>query len=123
MKTAGYDCSVEEIHAGKSDPAAWAELKLETGEGASGWSCQVATSVPTRAEIEQLRETYELIPFQIKNAARRYTISGEEDDYGQVTPFHGQVVITMARLSNGVIDDPRDGGLMMLEEFEAYLAS
>ncbi|MBI4467776.1 MAG: hypothetical protein HY650_00465 [Acidobacteria bacterium] len=123
MKTGGYDCRVEEIHAGKSDPAAWAELKLETGEGPSALNCQVVTSVPTRAEIEQLRETYELIPFQIKNAARRYTISSEEDDYGQVMPFHGQAVVTMARLSRGVIDDPREGGLMMLEEFEAYLAS
>ena len=123
MKEGGYDCRVEEIHAVKTDPASWAELKLESEAGSSTLTCRVVTSVPSRAEIEQMRETYELLPFQLKNAARKYMIGCEADEYGQATGFQGQVVLTIARLSRGVIDDPQEGGLMMLEEFEEYLSS
>ncbi len=123
LQAAGFGCRVEEIPAGKPDPSTWAGLKLESDIGTATLTCHVATSVPSPAEIAQMRESYELLPFQLKNAARRYTITSDEDDYGQATPFHAQVVATLARLSKGVIDDPQEGGLMMLEEFEDYMST
>jgi hypothetical protein len=68
-----------------------------------------------------MRQTYDSLPFQVKNAARKYRVEADGDDYGQASEFHLQVVVTLTQLTNGVIDDPQGDGLTMLDEFEEYI--
>ncbi len=123
LKTDGYECQIGQVQTAKNDASAWAELDVESNSTDAGLTCHVVTSVPSADEINQLRESYELLPYQVKNAARKYSVSSERDDYGQATPFHMQVVATLARLCKGVIDDPQEGGLMMLQEFQDYMSA
>ncbi|GEM_PF-960454 len=122
LAAAGFPSRVAEQDGGENSWH-WKRLELATETEGQSQSCTVTAATPSREDIEKMVEDYEDLPFQVKGAARKYTIVGESDEYGQPTLFQLRVVATIAKLTHGVVEDPQESGLMLLDEFEAFIAS
>jgi len=119
LSESGLNCRVSQLASDSHTSAHWARLELEAETSSGRETCTVSVTVPSIEEIDELRQTYDSLPFQVKNAARKYKIEAEGDDYGQARDFQLRVI---ARLTNGVVDDPQEHGLMVLAEFEDLIA-
>lgn len=115
----GVICQAHPIRSDSHNNWTSLELRAETPDGEA--TCTITVTMPTPEEIDEMRQTYETLPLQVKKAARRYAVTAESDPYGQATDFHLRVTAAVARLTNGIIDDPQENGLMMLDEFEDYI--
>jgi hypothetical protein len=122
LAESGYACRVRPGDHEAATAAHWTALELETTTERGLEVCTITVSHPSADEIEELRQTYESLPLQVKKAARKFRIVAEADEYGQPTDFHLKVIATLARLTHGVVDDPQENGLMLLEEFEEYMS-
>jgi len=121
LKESGYACRVQS--RGEAPNAAhWTALEVEAETERGREVCTITVAHPSAEEIEELRQTYESLPLQVKKAARKFRIEAEADEYGQPTDFHLKVIAALARLTHGVVDDPQENGLMLLEEFEEYMS-
>jgi hypothetical protein len=116
----GHPCRAHQPTGDGPNSTHWTEIRLEP-DASDSELCTISVSLPSADEIDEMRQTYDTLPFQVKNAARKYKIEADGDDYGQAGSFQLQVVAVMTRLTNGVIDDPQESGLTMLDEFEEYI--
>lgn len=123
LAAAGFSCHVRDSQGGEPDPLLWTNVRLSESGEAEAPCCVVTAVTPSSANINQMTEDYEDLPFQVKNASRKYLIIADSDEYGQATPFQLQVVATVAYLTGGVVEDPQESGLMLLDEFEDFIAS
>jgi hypothetical protein len=123
LAAVGFECRAQSKQGNMQDPLHWTSIQLEAEAGGVTYSCAIHVDLPSREQIDQLAEDYEDLPYQVKSASRRYMILAESNEYGQADPFQLQVVAVLARLANGVVEDPQEGGLMMLDEFEEFIAS
>ena len=122
LEESGYVCRIRHGGEGASNTAYWTTLDVETQTERGVEVCTITVTHPSAEEIEELRQTYESLPLQVKKASRKFKIEAEADEYGQPTDFHLKVTAALARLTNGVVDDPQENGLMLLEEFEEYMS-
>lgn len=122
LTESGYACRVRSRGEETSNATYWTALDVEAQTDRGVEVCTITVTHPSAEEIEELRQTYESLPLQVKKAARKFKIEAEADEYGQPTDFHLKVIATLARLTHGVVDDPQENGLMLLEEFEAYMS-
>lgn len=123
LAAAGFPCYVQHPPGGDQDTSPWTSVRLGLNAEGEIPSCLVTAMTPSSDSINQMAEDYEDLPFQVKNAARKYIITADSDEYGQPTPFQLQVVATITRLTHGVVEDPQESGLMLLDEFEDFIAS
>lgn len=123
LTAAGFSCRVQDPPGGEPNSSPWSSLRLGVDAEGETPSCLVTVITPSSEDIRQMAEDYEDLPFQVKNAARKYIITADSDEYGQPTPFQLQVVATITQLTHGVVEDPQESGLMLLEEFEDFIAS
>jgi len=123
LTAVGFECRAQSQQGNTQDPLHWTSIQLETEADGATHSCIIRVDLPAREQIDQLVEDYEDLPYQVKSASRRYTILAESDEYGQAEPFQLQVVAALARLTNGAVEDSQEAGLMMLDEFEEFIAS
>jgi hypothetical protein len=123
LAAAGFACRVQQPQGGGLDASPWTSLQLSWDVEGETSSCVVTAITPSSDSIRQMAEDYEGLPFQVKRAARKYAITADSDEYGQATPFQLQVVATVAYLTGGVVEDPQESGLMLLDEFEDFIAS
>jgi hypothetical protein len=123
LTAAGFPCRVQEPRDADRDPTQWNQLCLISETEGADLNCLVTVTIPSTDHIRQMAEDYENLPFQVKNAARKYAIRANSDEYGQATMFQLRVVAIMTELSHGVVEDPQESGLMMLDEFEDFIAS
>ncbi len=122
LKESGYTCRVHPRGGEALNAAHWTALEIEAETERGREVCTITVAHPSAEEIEELRQTYESLPLQVKKAARKFKIEAEVDEYGQPTDFHLKVIAALARLTHGVVDDPQENGLMLLEEFEEYMS-
>ncbi len=121
LQESGYACRVRQSSSPPQNATYWTHLDVEA-HTERGWEvCTIMVAHPSAEEIEEMRQTYDSLPLQVKKAARKFKIEAEADEYGQPTDFHLKVTAALARLTHGVIDDPQEHGLMLLEEFEEYM--
>ncbi len=115
----GLTCQLRQLSGDSQANWTAIELRADTPDGEA--ICTITVTLPTPEEIDEMRQTYETLPFQVKKAARRFSITGECDPYGQASDFQLRITAVLAQLTNGVIDDPQENGLMLLDEFEQYI--
>lgn len=123
LAAAGFPCSVQDPPGCDRDSSLWNSLRLVVAAAGESAGCVVTALTPSSEDIRQMAEDYEQLPFQVKNAARKYVITAESDEYGQATPFQLRVVATLAQLTHGVVEDRQEFGLMLPDEFEEFIAS
>jgi hypothetical protein len=123
LAATGFSCSVHDPPGCDQDSSLWNSLELVVNAEGAPPGCLVAAITPSSDDIRQMAEDYEQLPFQVKNAARKYIITADSDEYGQATPFQLQVVVALAQLTHGVVEDRQEFGLMLLDEFEDFIAS
>lgn len=122
LTAAGFPCRVQALPQTEQAPNQWSQLHLTAEKDGVTWHCRITVSIPSTEHIQQMAEDYDQLPFQVKNAARKYTITADSDEYGQASLFQLRVVAVMTALSHGVVEAPQEGGLMMLDEFEDFIA-
>jgi hypothetical protein len=122
LATAGFPCHYQEAQAGEPDSLLWSSIRLSGNTTGELSNCLVTAIYPSSDNIKQMSEDYQDLPFQVKNAARKYAIAADSDEYGQATPFQLRVVAAIAKLTHGVVENPQEG-LMLLDEFEEFNAS
>lgn len=123
LTAAGFPCQIQDPPHADQAPTQWNQLHLTAEKDGATWHCLITVSIPSTDDIRQMAEDYDQLPFQVKNAARKYTITADSDEYGQASLFQLRVVAVMTELSHGVVEAPQEGGLMMLDEFEDFIAS
>ncbi|MBI3952012.1 MAG: hypothetical protein HY314_16320 [Acidobacteria bacterium] len=123
LAAAGFSCHVQVPQGGEQDLSQWTSIRLDGSAEGELTSCLVTAVTPSSENIRQMAEDYENLPFQVKNAARKYIITADSDEYGQPTLFQLRVVATITALTHGVVEDPQESGLMLLDEFEDFIAS
>ncbi len=123
LAATGFPCSVQDPPEVDRDTSLWHSLQFSVEMEDATARCLVTVLTPSSDHIQQMAEDYENLPFQVKNAARKYIVTAESDEYGQATLFQLRVAATLATLTHGVVEDPQESGLMLLDEFEDYIAS
>jgi hypothetical protein len=119
----GIECRIQNQSTHTPDRFHWTTVHLEADADGATHRCTIHVDQSSREQIDQLAEDYEDLPYQVMNASRRYTILSEIGDDGQEDLFQLHVVAALARLTNGVVEDRQEAGLMMLDEFEDFIAS